>query len=227
MGTPPIRPGVPTAAVPFPPAYVTPPGYGYEASQPTGAIQKANAHAGVANQLATRAAQLRAVGRHRDAAAATQQADAHAQAARDLAASVFQTAGVPAAMKGQVMNQPTLQNTDPNKYFEQPLGFVTKGVLTTAVGTAISKPQDVFRPTRLSVPSAIVTFFTIQNIRIGTNSQLVGTTEMPAQVYSELAVGSAFLLGTANVGIDISIDFTNTDTATHDFRAVMFGQTFK
>ncbi len=125
------------------------------------------------------------------------------------------------------MNQPQMHDVTPDNYFEQPLGFAALQIATTVSTTATSKPQNLFRPTRLLVPSAIAAFFTIGNIRIGTDSQLVGTPAMPAQVFSELAVGAAFLLGTANIGIEISLDVTNTDTVTNDFRAVMMGQTFK
>lgn len=124
-------------------------------------------------------------------------------------------------------NTPNLVNVDPNHYYEQPLGFAALAIATVTVATATSKPQAVFRPTRLLVTSVNAAKFTISNIRIGTDSQLVGTTDMPAQVYSELAVGAAFLLGTANIGIEISIDVKNNDTVSQDFRAVLMGQTFK
>ena len=250
-GTPPMPPGQVTAAVPRPVGYYTPPGFDQNgpppgpivgagmsgmgsASVPQGrsnASRQADQHANLAQQYAGAAAQLRAQGRHRDAAEAIRNAQHHANMSAQLggqSTGSLSNAGDSGATKGANMsNQPSLQNVDPNRYFEQPLGFVQKAIATVSTGSAVSKPQDVFRPTRLLIPSPICPFFTIQNLRIGTSSQLVGTTEMPAQVYSELAVGAAFLLGTANIGIEISIDVTNVDTVTHDFRAVMMGQTFK
>ncbi len=86
------------------------------------------------------------------------------------------------------MNQPQMHEVTPDHYFEEPLGFESLQIATTVDVVATSKPQNVFRPTRLLVPSTLAPFFLIKNIRIGTDSQLVGTTPMPAQVYSELAV---------------------------------------
>lgn len=228
-GSLPMPPGRPTAAQPSPQWRNVRPAYGQTGPAP-GVAERHNQAAAQYTQAAYdhlhAASVKRAQGLHREAAAHEQAATVSANTAQAHA-----TAGASAAVsqpsKGSAMNQPHMTEVSPDNYFEQPLGFEALAIATTVSTTATSKPQNIFRPTRLLIPSAIVTFFTISNIRIGTDSQLVGTPTMPAQVYSELAVGAAFLLGTANIGIEISLDVKNTDTVTHDFRAVMIGQTFK
>jgi len=230
IGTFPILPGRPTAATPNPKKYYTPPGYG-RSGPPVGVAQQHHQAAQQYTQAAYdhmhAASVKRAQGLHRDAAQHEQAAQISAQTAQAHATAGASAAATQSKGASSPMNQPSLHDVTPDNYFEQPLGFEALSIATTVSTTATSKPQNLFRPTRLLVSSSISAFFVISNIRIGTDSQLVGTPVMPAQVFSELAVGAAFLLGTANIGIEISIDVKNTDTATQDFRAVMMGQTFK
>jgi len=121
----------------------------------------------------------------------------------------------------------SLQN-GPDRQFVQPLGFLLAAIATTVIADVTSKPQGVaFKPTRVVVPSTIAPFFTLQNMRIGTDSQLVGTTEVSAMTFTETAVGVALEMGTAPSGIDITITAKNIDTVSHDFRASMLGIVFK
>jgi hypothetical protein len=110
---------------------------------------------------------------------------------------------------------------------EQQLNFISKAITTGAAASPTTKSQYSFRPTRLVIPSNIGVFFSVSNIRLGTDTQYLNNIECPALVYAENAVGTAFVLGIANPSVDITLDVINNDAATHDFRASMFGQVWK
>lgn len=91
-------------------------------------------------------------------------------------------------------------------------------------GNATQQPQVTFRPERLTVPSYLAPFFTIDNIIVGKDSQTaVGNNPVPATTYSEVAVGVRLLMKTANLGHLVTLVFTNVDTDPHRFRAAIVG----
>ena len=106
-----------------------------------------------------------------------------------------------------------------------PIGF-TSGGTVAASGTVIitSRPQILFRPERLIVPSSLAANFQINDIRVGKNSQLVQASPLPASAFVETAIDTRMTLDTAQEGIDLSLNVTNTDAVTaHAFSALMFG----
>ncbi len=105
-----------------------------------------------------------------------------------------------------------------------PLGFVQLAVAAASTATITSRPQILFRPQRIVIPTSVGTNFVITDIRIGKDSQLVQATELPAEIFSPVAVGVMLTLDTAQQGCDVSLTVRNTDGANpHDFRATMFG----
>jgi hypothetical protein len=109
---------------------------------------------------------------------------------------------------------------------EFPLGFFQSGI-GVGVGTieVISRPQIVFRGERLVIPStAVAPFFSLIDVKIGNRSQLVNSTALPAQVFTETAVGIRLSLDTATVAQDISLAVQNIDPVTaHTFQAALIG----
>jgi hypothetical protein len=109
---------------------------------------------------------------------------------------------------------------------EFPLGFFQSGI-GVGVGTieVISRPQIVFRGERLVIPSvAVAPFFSLIDIKIGNRSQLVNSTALPAQVFTETAIGIRLSLDTATVAQDISLAVQNIDPVTaHTFQAALIG----
>lgn len=96
----------------------------------------------------------------------------------------------------------------------------------TAAGASAStraRPQILFRPERLIVASQVAPYFTIDNIIVGKDSQMVSADPVPATAFSEVAVGVRLSLKTAVIGNDITIQFTNTDTQDRTFRATIIG----
>lgn len=122
----------------------------------------------------------------------------------------------------------TLQD-GPNRQFVQPLGFFLAAIAAATAQDVTSRPQGVaYKPTRIIVPSALAANFTLVNVRVGTDSQFVGTVDVAAQTFTEVAVGVALEMGTAASGMDITVTAKNTDTAAaHDFRCAMIGVVFK
>jgi hypothetical protein len=67
-------------------------------------------------------------------------------------------------------------------------------------------------------------FFIINDIKVGKDSQLAASGNLPAEAFSNLSVGVRMELDTAEPGIVITLTVTNADTTgPHDFRAVLYG----
>ncbi len=80
---------------------------------------------------------------------------------------------------------------------------------------------------RLAVAPSNARSFNIVDIKVGKDSQLAATGEMPAEAFSALAVGVRMELDTAQPGIVIVLIVRNTDTSTQDFNAVLYGTVFE
>ena len=85
------------------------------------------------------------------------------------------------------------------------------------------KPQVLFRGERLAVAPSIARYFDVIDIKVGKDSQLAATGEMPAESFSALAVGVRLELDTASPGITLTITVRNIDTSPQDFKAVLYG----
>ncbi len=85
------------------------------------------------------------------------------------------------------------------------------------------KPQVKFQGFRLAVSPSIARFFNIVDIKVGKDSQLAATGEMPAEAFSALAVGALMELDQAPPGIVITLIVHNTDTNPQNFGAVLYG----
>jgi hypothetical protein len=121
---------------------------------------------------------------------------------------------------------PMLIDRQPTDLREFPIGFQSPGVVAPAAQTSVSAlPQVAFRGERLVVVQSICTFFTINDIKVGKDSQLAVAGNLAAEGFSNLSVGVRTLLDTAEPGIQIVILATNTDpaAASHVFSALLFG----
>jgi hypothetical protein len=118
---------------------------------------------------------------------------------------------------------PHVVNTPPTQVREFVIGFgpVTIALMSTAIFQA--QPQLIFRGSRLIVPSALANNFSINDIRVGKDSQAVSANPIPAAAFSELAVGVNLGLDTAVPGIIITISVSNTTGAQQTFAAALIG----
>jgi len=108
---------------------------------------------------------------------------------------------------------------------EFPLGFFQSGIgLGVGVVDVISRPQIVFRGERLVIPSVTVApNFSLTDVKIGNRSQLVNSTALPAQVFTETAIGIRLMLDTATVAQDIALSVQNISGSPQTFQAALIG----
>lgn len=128
------------------------------------------------------------------------------------------------AAKIMSRNALLLKETQPTKSRIFPLGFESDGpVASNDSVTITSRPQVLFRGERLVVPSDIAGDFTIDDLKVGKDSQFVAEGSIPARVLQENAVDVLFQLDTAQISQDITISATNIGGAPRVFRAALFG----
>jgi hypothetical protein len=118
---------------------------------------------------------------------------------------------------------PHIVNTPPTQVREFVIGFGPTVILANSTAIFQAQPQLIFRGSRLIVPSALANNFSINDIRVGKDSQAVSANPIPAAAFSELAVGVNLGLDTATPGIIITISVSNTTAAQQTFSAALIG----
>lgn len=116
-----------------------------------------------------------------------------------------------------------IDKQDPTERRQLMLGF--DSVTDVAAGTTVNVPttvQDVFRGNRLVIPGSIAQAFIINDIRIGTKSQLSSVLGMPAEAFVPEAL-SPIRLDTAQIGQQITINLTNRSAGPMRFLATLYG----
>lgn len=134
-----------------------------------------------------------------------------------------QRAGIIA--KVMAKNALVIKDTPPTHSRRFPLGFVSNGTIPANDSASItSRPQVLFKGQRLVVPSDVAGDFTIDDVKVGKDSQFVAEGPIPARVLQENATDVAFELDTAQISQDITISVTNIGGAPRVFRAALIGQ---
>ena len=108
---------------------------------------------------------------------------------------------------------------------EYPLGFFQSGIgVGTGAIDVVSRPQIVFRGERLVIPSGLVaSSFSLIDVKVGNRSQLANSTAVPAQTFTETAVGVRLALDTATVAMDIALVVENITQDNQTFQAALIG----
>lgn len=104
-----------------------------------------------------------------------------------------------------------------------PIGFGPTSVTGGATVTFTAQPQLIFRPSRLIVPAIIAGSFSVADLKIGKNSQLVSANPIPAVAFAENAVDAGLRLDTCNVGQLIALQVTNNAVGAVTFSAALLG----
>jgi hypothetical protein len=104
-----------------------------------------------------------------------------------------------------------------------PLGFVPTAIAATATVQVPSAPQNLYRPERLVIPSDIAFDLGIVDIKVGNQSQLVQSVEVPAALFSEVAINTGVTFDTAEVGNQVSVQARNKSAAALEFTAGLVG----
>lgn len=108
-----------------------------------------------------------------------------------------------------------------------PIGFVPTQVLAAATVEVPSSPQNLFRTERLVIPSDNAFDFGIRDIKVGNVSQLVQSGELPAAMFTEVAIDTNIHFDTAEVGNQVSISVVNKTAGTLTFTGGLIGTSAK
>ena len=103
------------------------------------------------------------------------------------------------------------------------LGFGPTSIAGGNTSVFTTQPQLPFRPSRFVIPAATVANFSVNDLKIGKNSQFLSSAAVPAAVFSELAVGVALGLDTCNVGQQITVSVTAVAGGPFSFAAALIG----
>jgi hypothetical protein len=104
-----------------------------------------------------------------------------------------------------------------------PLGFVPTTVPALTSALIPSAPQNLFRPERLVIPSDIAFDIGVVDIKVGNQSQLVQSVEVPGALFSEVAIDTNVTFDTAEVGNQVSVQARNKSAADIEFTAGLIG----
>jgi hypothetical protein len=112
----------------------------------------------------------------------------------------------------------------PSKGREYVIGFDSVATVAAAA-TAIltSRPQVVFRPDRMVIPASIAPAFLINDLKVGKNSQMVNSTAVPAEAFTQGAFGVRLKMDTAQISQDITLSVTNISAVATRFNAALIG----
>ena len=112
---------------------------------------------------------------------------------------------------------------EPKNVRQFPIGFELANIAPGDEEDIEVKPQVLFRGERLAIAQSIARYFDVLDIKVGKDSQLAATGALTGEAFETRAVGVRMELDTAQPGIVITIRVQNTDTAPHDFKAVLYG----
>jgi hypothetical protein len=137
--------------------------------------------------------------------------------------------GAAAALKQQILarNAGMVINRPINRRRRYPSGFTAVTLLTLASGQSPSAPQNMFRIERFVAPSEVSSDATIDDIKVGNQSQLVQSLPLPATMFSEVAIDTNVWFDTSQIGNQVSVSLTNISLATQTFRFGMIGSVAK
>jgi hypothetical protein len=116
-----------------------------------------------------------------------------------------------------------LKDVSPTKAREYILGFDSTAVPGSTSANITKRPQVIFRPERVVIPSAVGVDFQVVDIKVGKNSQFSASGEVPAVVFAETSFGVRLKMDTCQVSMDVTISVRNTNAAARNFTAAIIG----
>ncbi len=129
-----------------------------------------------------------------------------------------------AALKQLAMrNAGAVVNRGLDRRRRYPLGFVPTAVAAATTVQIPSAPQNLYRPERLVIPSDIAFDAGVADIKVGNQSQLVQSVEVPAALFSEVAINTGVTFDTAEVGNQVSVNIRNKSASAFEFTAGLVG----
>lgn len=134
-----------------------------------------------------------------------------------------QAAAATAAAVKSVEAKTLVKEQGPSVGRDLVIGFAELAIAAGASASATQRPQVVFRPSRIVVPTAVAPNFTIDDIKIGNKSQLVSNGSIPAEAFEQNAFGVQMRMDTCGISQDFILDVTNQTAGAEDFRAAAYG----
>lgn len=104
-----------------------------------------------------------------------------------------------------------------------PLGFAVTSIAASSTANIAALPQNLFRPERLVIPSDIAFDLGVRDAKVGNSSQFAQNAEVPAALFSEVAIDTGVGFDTAEVGNQISLDIRNKTLVAVEFTAALVG----
>lgn len=125
----------------------------------------------------------------------------------------------------RAVNPAARQYNPPNwdKSRELPLGIPTTNFLANQSLAIEVRPNVPYRSRRLYVPSTIGVNFLLTDVKVGANSQNMGSGPIPCEIFSEVSVGNNMLLDTCELGQTITLFLQNTTGAAQTFNGNFLG----
>lgn len=120
-------------------------------------------------------------------------------------------------------NARVLTKRQPQGAQEQVLGFERATVVALTEATVRAFPQRKFRTERLTIAASIANFFDVLDLRVGRDSLFVDVGPVPAEMFSQVGVGTALRGYTANLGNTITLQVENIDAGDQAIRAGIRG----
>jgi hypothetical protein len=116
-----------------------------------------------------------------------------------------------------------VRDVAPTKSREYILGFDSTAIPGSTSANITKRPQVIFRPERILIPSSVGVDFQVTDVKVGKNSQFSASGEVPAVVFAETAFGVRLKMDTCQVSMDITISVRNTNAAQRNFTAAVIG----
>jgi len=116
-----------------------------------------------------------------------------------------------------------LRDVNPTKAREYILGFDSTAIPGSTSANITKRPQVIFRPERVIIPSSVGVDFQVVDIKVGKNSQFSASGEVPAVVFAETAFGVRLKMDTCQVSMDVTISVRNTNVNLRNFTAAIIG----
>ena len=116
-----------------------------------------------------------------------------------------------------------LRDVAPTKSREYILGFDVTSIPGGASANITKRPQVIFRPERVIIPSTVGVDFQVLDVKVGKNSQFTASGSVPAVVFAETSFGVRLKMDTCQVSMDVTLSVQNTNAAARNFTAAIIG----
>lgn len=138
-------------------------------------------------------------------------------------AGVRNREAVQALINKRIREGSIVRDVSPTKSREYIIGFGVTAVSASGTATIPQRPQVLFRPERIIIPSNIALDFMLADVKVGKNSQFTASGEVPAVVFAESSFGVRLKMDTCQISMDIILSVRNLSANARNFTAAIIG----